>query len=68
MFLVELLLRYAVFVLNTSEVFMPSLSEWSFGFSNVLETTLRAVNDVNQVAQFAADLVYGGFCIQIFLY
>ena len=47
------------FVLNTSIVFIHSLSEWSFGLSYVFEATFRAVNDVNQIASFACDLVFG---------
>ena len=34
---------------NISEMFIHSLSEWCFGFPNVLESTLKAVYDINQV-------------------
>ena len=47
-----------LFILNTPTVFIHSLFERSFGFSYVLETTFRAVNDINQIAKFACDLMF----------
>ena len=49
-----------IMILNTSKVFIHSLSAWSFGFPNILESTLRAVNNVNQVVEFTSDLIFRG--------
>ena len=36
-------------MLNTSVVFIHSLHDWSFSFSNILEATLIAIDNVNNI-------------------
>ena len=42
-------------ILNTSVVFMHSLSEWSFGVHYILESTFRAVINVDQITEFTSN-------------
>ena len=45
-------------VLNTSEMFIHSLSQWSLVFTNVVEATLRAIDKINQITDFTSNLTF----------
>ena len=46
--------------LNTSVVFIHSIPEWPFCFSNVLVATFVAIYNVNYIAQFTGEFVFWG--------
>ena len=44
--------------MNTPEVFIHSLSQWSFGLSYILETTFGTVDEIDQITQFTCNLIF----------
>ena len=44
--------------MNTPEVFIHSLSQWSFGLSYILETTFGTIDEIDQITQFTCNLIF----------
>ena len=42
-------------MLNTFEVFIHSLPNWSFSFSKILDATLIAVDNIDSIIQFTCN-------------
>ena len=48
---------------NTAIVFIHPVSNWPFGFSSVLETTLVTIYNVNHIREFTSDHVLWWECL-----
>ena len=45
-------------MLNTPEVLIDTLPDWSFSFFNILVATLIAIDNVDYIIQFTCDFVH----------